>query len=88
MSSPVGVCAPDRVCTCWSETEKGSCTSSDQCPDGWNFVCASDVAENDHFTCLRRCTEDAVVDGLICEDRVTAEGGLVRVWKTLELWRM
>jgi hypothetical protein len=78
--SPLGLCTPDHVCTCWVENETESCDSSLECPSESNFVCARDGLSGDHFSCLRRCTADVLSSGLACTHRLTAEYGGVKVW--------
>jgi hypothetical protein len=80
VNSPLGLCTPEGVCTCWAENETDNCSASDQCPLDSNFVCASDVPGNDHFSCLRRCTDQSVSFGMACVDRMTVEAGNVAVW--------
>ncbi len=80
LDSPLGLCTPDHLCTCWVENEKDPCDSSLQCPADNNFVCAQDGSTGDHFSCLRRCTEESLSLGMACVNRTTAEYGAVTVW--------
>ncbi len=79
LSSPLGICTTDNVCTCWVETETDSCSSTADCPAD-NFVCADDYETPDHKTCLRTCSAESLADGIACTNRATAESGPTRVW--------
>jgi hypothetical protein len=79
-NSPVGVCAPDRTCTCWTNaTASWSCFATTDCPGG--FTCARDFGGVGHYVCLRQCTPAVVpVEGMTCELRLTAETTNQLVW--------
>ncbi|MCP4604623.1 MAG: hypothetical protein GY847_29565, partial [Proteobacteria bacterium] len=82
MNSPVGLCTPDNVCTCWGQNSTWNCTASSQCPP--DFHCALDYdgpGFHDHAFCLRSCTsESGPVNGLECGSRTIAESGKRLVW--------
>jgi hypothetical protein len=70
-SSPVGVCTPDKTCTCWTPADApdGACTSS-SCPDG--YTCAEDKPGTAHYVCLKECSElSEPVTGIGCINRDT-----------------
>jgi len=77
LGSPLGLCTPDKTCTCWVATETGTCTST-SCPDG--YACAQDMPGDNHYVCLRECsTAASAANGLACENRNTTSSPAL-VW--------
>ena len=77
--SPLGICAPDGMCTCYvNGSETWQCTSVSECPTG--YQCAQDLPGNIHFVCLRDCSPTGIpADGITCENRITSTGN-ADVW--------
>jgi hypothetical protein len=71
-NSPLGVCTPDKTCTCWvpQNDQTASCTNN-SCPEG--FVCAQDLLGDTHDACLKTCDiAQEPIAGMACEIRNTA----------------
>lgn len=71
--SPVGLCAPGRVCTCWVENgaPRGGCGGDNECPEGYRCARDWDDGFDAHAVCLRTC-DGGVGDGIECEIRAPA----------------
>ena len=82
--SPLGICTPQNICTCYVETETWGCSQQSECPSG--FVCAEDTihvmqTNIDHYVCLRPCDNDQyLVDGIACESRKIPSQNSTLVW--------
>ena len=82
-NSPIGLCTPDRTCTCVVETQEGDCDSNLDCPNG--TVCAQDFYNDgsgaEHYVCLDACTSPGDPEnGLACQNKPTVAGGNADVW--------
>jgi hypothetical protein len=83
-NSPLGLCTPDKTCTCWvdpASAETLACSDSSACPP--DYTCAQDLLNKNHFACLRDCTETqdhTPVEGIACELRNTLTAQQAYVW--------
>ena len=78
--SPIGVCTPGNVCTCWvpENNPTAECHSNESCPDG--FYCAQDIHGSGRFVCMRECAaQQPYWGGIACSARYTMVAA-ERVW--------
>jgi hypothetical protein len=81
-NSELGICTPDRTCTCWVPGADliGNCVAGG-CPG--DLICAQDLVGQTHFACMRPCISASPVppaDGITCENRLKPDATTELVW--------